>query len=171
MTIKISDIEDELAVKGEVESSSFQGAEESDIVFKTPVAYKLTVKKIGDVIVIRGSIGCTLSLICGKCLEEFLFPVDAFLDIELVPITLMPSASEIELKGEELDVNYYEGDEIDPDPFVYEEIMLSIPLKLVCRESCKGLCETCGVNRNYEECCCNELPHTILGEKLKSFLN
>jgi uncharacterized protein len=171
LLVKISEIEGDLAVKGELEGSCFRDVEESGFSFAGPVTYDLTVKKIGDVVGIKGPIKCALTLTCSKCLEEFIFPVNAFLDIELVPAALIPSASEFELKGDDLDVEYYEGDEIELEPFVFEEIMLSIPIKPVCREECNGLCEGCGVNRNYEQCRCSETAHTILGEKLKSFLN
>ncbi len=171
LLVKISEIEGDLAVKGELKGSCLRDMEESGFSFAGPVAYDLTVKKTGDMVGIKGPIRCTLTLTCSKCLEGFMFPVDTFLDIELVPAALIPSASEVELKGDDLDVEYYEGDEIELEPYVFEEIMLSIPIKPVCREECNGLCEGCGANRNHEQCRCSDTAHTILGEKLKSFLN
>ena len=35
-----------------------------------------------------------------------------------------------------------------------EQILLNLPLKPVCEPGCKGLCPTCGVNRNQIECDC-----------------
>ncbi len=171
LLVKISEIDGDLTVKGALEGSVLNVSEESGFVFDGPVSYALTVKKVGDLLRVQGPVSCTLTLICSKCLEGYSFPVKAFLDIELVPNTLMPSSSELELKGEDLDIEYYDGDEIELDPYVHEEIMLSIPIKPVCRDDCKGLCEGCGVNRNYEQCRCAENVSTILGEKLKSFLN
>ncbi len=172
MIIKVSDIEDRAVVEGAIEASKLRDMEGyGDVAFLRPANYELTAGKNGGIIVVKGRIACTLTLTCSKCLEEFTLPVETFLDIELAPKALMPSASELELTGEDLDIYYYEGDEIDLDPFVYEELMLSIPIKPVCKEDCKGLCETCGGNRNYEECRCSGVSHTLLGEKLKSFLN
>jgi uncharacterized protein len=173
MVIRISDIVDEAKVRGALEGVRFQELEdEGDAVrFVSPALYELVIRKNGDVISVKGPVTCTLGLMCGKCLEQFGLPVEAFVDIELAPRTLMPSESEVELKGEDLDTYYYEGDEVDLDPFVYEEIMLNVPIKPVCRDDCKGLCETCGGNRNIEDCHCDAVSHTLLGEKLKSFLN
>jgi len=70
-----------------------------------------------------------------------------------------------------MDVYYFEGDEIDLDPFIYEEVLLDMPSRPVCSEDCKGLCGICGKNRNFEACDCHETSRTLLGEKLKSFLN
>ena len=93
------------------------------------------------------------------------------MSIKLVPRTELPDAPEMELHGEDLDVYYYEGDEIDVDPFVYEEVMLNMPVRPLCSEACKGICPQCGKNRNTEKCDCPEAPLSLLGEKLKSFLN
>ena len=172
MIVKISDIEEEVKVEGATEGSRLQAMEgDRDVVFQTPARYVLTVRKREEIITVKGRVGCTITLMCSKCLEEVSFPVEARLDIELAPRELMPSASDLELTGEDLDTYYYEGDEIDMDPFVYEEIMLHVPIKPVCKEDCKGLCGECGENRNYNECRCGEVSHALLGEKLKSFLN
>jgi len=173
MIIRISDIVDGTKVRGAVDGSRFQEMEGGDemVNFVSPALYELAVRKNGDVISVKGPVACTLVLICGKCLEQFALPVEAVVDIELAPRALMPSESELELRGEDLDTYYYEGDEVDLDPFVYEEIMLNVPIKPVCKEDCRGLCEACGSNLNSEDCSCSKVSHTLLGEKLKSFLN
>jgi uncharacterized protein len=91
--------------------------------------------------------------------------------IKLTEKSTSPDAAEMELHNEDLDVYYYEGDEIDLDPYVYEEVMLNMPMRPLCREECKGICPTCGKNRNTEPCDCPEAPLSLFGEKLKSFLN
>ncbi|HEY3276538.1 MAG TPA: DUF177 domain-containing protein [Syntrophorhabdaceae bacterium] len=172
MIIRISDIENVVKVQGEIEGRKFEKEDGEDPVrFASPLLYELTVRKKGEVLSIRGPVESTLTLTCGKCLEQYNFHVEAFVDIELAPTKLMPSESELELKGEDLDTYYYEGDEIELDPFVYEEIMLNVPIRPLCKEDCRGLCETCGCNRNTEECRCSGESHTLLGDKLKSFLN
>ena len=172
MVIRISEIEDAVKVTGAIEAAKFRTLEGAgDITLLEPVRYELTVAKRGDVIIVKGPIVCTLTLTCSTCLEEFPRAVEAVLDVELAPKMLMPSQSELELTGEDLDTYYYEGDEIDVDPFVYEEIILNVPMKPVCREDCKGLCDVCGANQNRGECHCSAVSYTVLGEKLKSFLN
>ena len=172
MIVKVSEIETDLTVEGATESSRLQTMEgDGDVIFQTPARYVLFVRKSEEIVSVKGRVGCTITLTCSKCLEEFSFPVEARLDIELAPRGLMPSASELELTGADLDTLYYEDDEIDLDPFVYEELMLNVPIKPVCRDDCKGLCGVCGENRNYNECRCSGESHTLLGEKLKSFLN
>lgn len=45
-------------------------------------------------------------------------------------------------------------DEIDLEPMLHDAVLLELPLAPLCRTNCKGLCPTCGVNRNEEECSC-----------------
>jgi uncharacterized protein len=44
--------------------------------------------------------------------------------------------------------------EIDLRPAVREEWVLSVPAYAVCREECRGLCPSCGIDRNDERCDC-----------------
>jgi uncharacterized protein len=33
-------------------------------------------------------------------------------------------------------------------------VLLSVPMKVICRSDCRGLCASCGVNLNHEDCRC-----------------
>lgn len=96
-------------------------------------------------------------LSCSRCLREFAFPVMAEGTLTLLRI---PSAGslkeEMELTLEDLDSSYFEGDIIDLSQLVYEQIVLSFPMKPLCKEDCKGLCPRCGVDRNLYSCECQK---------------
>ena len=166
MIIKLYDIEDEIAVTGEVEPSRIFDGEET-IAFLAPIQYDVTVTKFGTDVRITGSVKGTLSLICDRCLEQFPYPVDGPLDMGLLPKEEMPQDHELELQGDEINLDYYEGDEIDLDPYVCEEVVLNIPIKALCGEACKGICPVCGQNLNKEDCGCDKSGGSVLGEKLK----
>ena len=51
-------------------------------------------------------------------------------------------------------VAFYDKDRIDLGEIVREQILLEVPLRRLCREDCRGLCPSCGVNRNTEACDC-----------------
>ena len=40
------------------------------------------------------------------------------------------------------------------DALIFEQIMLQIPIKLLCTDTCKGLCPHCGMNMNVDVCSC-----------------
>ena len=44
--------------------------------------------------------------------------------------------------------------EVSLDEYVYESLIVNIPMQIVCKEDCRGLCPSCGINRNRESCTC-----------------
>jgi uncharacterized protein len=170
MIIKLYDIRESLSVKGSFDGAKFKRPEDSDISFLSPVEYEITVQKAGDSVWLRGPVRGRLSLACSRCLDQFAYSVSSRLDIELLPREKAPASPEVELKTEETNVYYFEGEEIDIDPYVFEEVMLNMPIKPLCSEACKGICPTCGKNLNVEECRCERMGTTALGEKLRPFL-
>lgn len=47
-----------------------------------------------------------------------------------------------------------ENNVLDLDELINEEIQLFLPAKMLCKDDCKGLCQNCGKNLNYEKCEC-----------------
>jgi len=169
MVIKLSEIEDGAVLKGKIDGSQLREAKDDELSFLTSVDYEIIVRKFENNVRLEGSIGCSLSLICGRCLDAFPFKIQTRLDVGLIkkiPVT----DTELELAEEDLEVYYYEGDEIDMNPLIYEEVLLNMPIKPLCREDCKGLCVVCGKNNNIEECHCDKVSTMSLGEKLNAFL-
>ncbi len=171
MIIKLSDVEDKLVLKGEMTNLAFENLDEKQFTMQSPVLFELLVTKQDDSVRITGPVKSTVTLTCSRCLEEFACSFDTHLDIELAPKGLLPHSTEVELRADDLDIYYYEGDEIDLNPLIYDEVLLNLPTRPLCREDCAGLCPTCGKNRNIESCSCNQTVNTILGEKLKNFLS
>ena len=170
MIVKLHDIEESILVRGAMDGSKCKRPEDGDVTFETPAEYELTVSKIGENVRVEGPVKCTMKLVCDRCLEAFVLPVSAHLDIELAPKGDQPKLPEMELTGEEMNLYYFEGDELELEPYVYEEIMLAIPIKALCDEACKGICPVCGENQNTEACKCGASKGSALGEKLQAFL-
>lgn len=51
-------------------------------------------------------------------------------------------------------VRFFEGDDLDLAPHVWEEMVLADPSKFYCSEDCQGLCPHCGMNLNLGACSC-----------------
>ena len=171
MIVKLSDIEGRLIVKGETASPVFENLEEKQFTLESPVLFDLVITKLDDSVRISGPVRSTVLMSCSRCLEEFSCSLNTYLDIEMEPKRLLPHGAEVELRPDDLDIYYYDGDEIDLDPLIYDEVLLNLPVRPLCREDCAGLCHTCGKNRNVESCVCSQHASTVLGEKLKNFLN
>jgi uncharacterized protein len=65
------------------------------------------------------------------------------------------SKQEDELSTEDLEYGYYQDDVIDLDTLIFEQVMLQIPIKVLCTDACKGLCPYCGMNLNTANCGCH----------------
>jgi uncharacterized protein len=52
----------------------------------------------------------------------------------------------------EIDAEPFDGKTIDLDPIVREQVLLALPVTVLCRDDCKGLCPTCGQDLNERDC-------------------
>jgi uncharacterized protein len=170
MIIRLYDLKEEISVKGTLDGDRRKRPEDEDISFVSPIQYELRVSRTGENIRVQGPVRAKLSLACARCLVPFAYTVESHLDIVLAPKEKQPGLPEMELKPDELEVYFFEGEEIDLDPYVFEEVMLDLPIKALCADACKGICANCGKNLNIEECRCEKTGNAVLGEKLKSFL-
>jgi uncharacterized protein len=92
---------------------------------------------------------------CDRCLEPVSMPVDERMEMLLVrPAEEDEVALEKELQDSDLDVVVVEGDELDTDPLMIEQIQLNVPMKPLCSETCRGLCPSCGSDLNRRPCDC-----------------
>lgn len=108
-------------------------------------------------VLLRGQVRAQVEASCDRCLRPVEIPVASEFDARFVPATaLHESADESELQSDELGVIPYEGESIDVDSLVHEEILLARPMRLLCREDCQGLCPSCGTDLNQASCACEK---------------
>ena len=101
------------------------------VLAKEPI--ELTITNTGDRnLEIRGTGKITVGIPCDRCLEEVSTEMD--------------------------ESSYLTGMDLDVDQLVYLEVLMSWPLKVLCREDCKGICSQCGKNLNDGPCGCVEEP-------------
>jgi uncharacterized protein len=103
---------------------------------------------------LTGRVRATLEVTCGRCLEPFVLPVDAEVDLSYVPHPTEVGDEEIELKDEDLTTAHYRQQVIDLGDMLREQFYLALPMRPLCREECKGLCPHCGTNLNQGTCAC-----------------
>jgi uncharacterized protein len=112
-----------------------------------------TVRRMKETVFIEGSAATVVEAPCCRCLEMADLPVRASFRYTFCPPPDQPQ-EEWELSTEDLELAYYEEDTIDLDRLIFEQIMLQLPIKPLCRETCKGLCPHCGANLNAASCDC-----------------
>jgi uncharacterized protein len=72
---------------------------------------------------------------------------------EYRPGTEAPGEGEFPIENEELDVAFLRGEELDLADLAVEQVLLALPMRIVCDDDCAGLCPSCGANRNVEGAC------------------
>jgi uncharacterized protein len=124
--------------------------------FASDIYARLEIRKVGDIVEVEGRIETTIRTPCSRCLVTFETPLRHHFAVDFTPELPEPDAAqaEIALSAEDLGLIYYTGDAIDFHDAIQEQVILSLPLRPLCRENCKGLCHTCGENLNEKDCGC-----------------
>ena len=109
---------------------------------------------VAEEIRLCGAFRTAIEVPCARCLERTRLPVEMEFDLFYRPIRTISRNEEVEMKGEDLDIGFYHGDGLWLEEVLREQILLSLPMKSMCRTDCAGLCPQCGQNRNLAECGC-----------------
>jgi uncharacterized protein len=113
---------------------------------------------VGREIRFRGHLSTRIESTCARCLGRVEMPVECDFDLTYRPMTEIAKEEEIKVAPEELEVGFYGGHGIEVTDVVTEQVNLFMPMQVVCSPDCRGLCPTCGANRNVEACECAEAP-------------
>lgn len=119
-----------------------------------PVAVKGNVKLARALVQVNGHIYTRAQVECDRCLQPVELPVNADFALEYITGSDYESSEAAELTDEEMSVSVFDGEAIDVDEIVKEQILLAVPTRMLCREDCKGICPECGIDRNSGECAC-----------------
>ena len=116
---------------------------------------------------LRGKISGWLAVGCSRCIDAVKFPFEEELLASYRPAGTVPGDDGdgdgagddddelgLELSDQELDLYSYEGETIDLERLLREQLVLAVPFAPLCHEDCKGLCAYCGVDKNREQCEC-----------------
>jgi uncharacterized protein len=143
-------------IEGEVRKADL-GFDSSDILVLGKILVKLTAERQLQEVRIRGAFQVDIEVPCSRCLETVRFPIAARFDQFYESNAEHPLEGEIGLQEKDTEIAFFSGDFIEVSDIVREQILLSLPMKPICQETCKGLCPHCGKNRNLETCNCESL--------------
>jgi uncharacterized protein len=103
---------------------------------------------------VRGRITAGVQVECDRCLQPVELPVDSEFKLEYVTREDYQAQQAVELTEDDLDLSIFDGEVLDIDELVTEEIMLAMPDHVLCSENCQGICDRCGADRNSSDCGC-----------------
>lgn len=106
---------------------------------------KGVVKNRTGIVTLEGSAEVRLDAQCDRCAAPFSYHARIPLEHTLV----------LSLNREDGgDLILLDSHRFSPDDLVWEDIVLAMPPKMLCRPECEGLCQRCGTNLNEGECGC-----------------
>lgn len=126
--------------------------------FVAPIKTALRAIRIGDMFEVEGMVSTAVRLPCGRCLKAYETPLKSRL--ALTYVHRIPGAQEdedrdeVELSAEEMGLISIQGEEINLQDGIQEQVIMAFPIKALCRENCKGLCSKCGNDLNDRDCGC-----------------
>ncbi|MBZ5657326.1 MAG: DUF177 domain-containing protein [Acidobacteriia bacterium] len=110
--------------------------------------------KVVQDIRLKGKLDTSLEVACARCLDPVLYEVDRSFDLLYRPLGTDAGHEELSITDAEAEIGYYQGEGLMLEDALREQVLLALPLKVVCREDCKGLCPLCGKNLNESQCSC-----------------
>jgi uncharacterized protein len=143
-------------------------------------ALKVKFRKVSGQVHLSGGFEATVSAPCKRCLKDQAFTLPVAFSLRMVPQggrreepheagpgapekgrrkhrakareddNRLEAAASFEL--DEIDAEAFDGKTIDLDPIVREQVLLALPVAVLCREDCKGLCGVCGQDLNEKDC-------------------
>lgn len=166
MNIDLSDFHEEdvlcVHIEGELEKNALN-INGRRISFSKPIEYEGDIYRTQGDKILHVNIHYEYEEACGRCLNSFAKEGDTILSGRLI-------RNSDEVLDEEDEVIYYDGEELDITEDIMDMVILSLPMKPLCSDKCRGLCPKCGINLNEEECDCvlEEIDPRL--EKLKEFV-
>jgi uncharacterized protein len=112
------------------------------------------IRLAGNEVFVNGHVDARAQVECDRCLKPVEVPVNADFELEYISGSEYESSAAAELTEAEMSVSVFDGKAIDVDEIVKEQILLTVPTRMLCREDCKGICPECGTDRNTGECSC-----------------
>jgi uncharacterized protein len=120
---------------------------------------------------LKGRVAARLQLECDRCLRPVELPVDSAFKLEYVTAEDYQAQQAVELNTQDLDFSIFDGEAVDIDELVTEELLLAVPDHVLCSENCRGICPVCGVDRNSAGCECQTAEIDPRWAGLKQLVN
>jgi uncharacterized protein len=135
--------------------------------FKKTIEVDVTLDKTSRQMYLKSDIRSSGFFQCDRCLTEFEQPVSCHFNMFYMYNDLDAGGH----PADEVQVISSDTVYIDLTEDVRQMVTLTVPLKLLCRDDCKGLCPRCGINWNHQSCRCNLEMDNSRWEGLKDAMN
>lgn len=136
----------------------------------SPISAQLRIEKLETEVIVSGDLAAEVKLQCSRCLKDFSSKITIPVNVVYHPVEELKGEDKYEVRHEELDMDFYSGEELDIPNLLKEQLILNIPMKPLCDDLCKGICPVCGGDLNIEKCKCTITKTDPRFEGLKKLL-
>lgn len=156
MKLRLDDIGEEPFRWQTEERIDLASLDRPEVAGLSPIDWRGTVSPLESGFLLQARLRYDQTLICQRCLEPVTETVDSGIELMLVRHESGAGDQERELEDKDLGVLVVDQ-EVDFTPILESEIQLAVPMRVLCRQDCKGLCPTCGANLNEGPCGCGRV--------------
>ena len=141
--------------------------------FLAPITTSLRVLRIADRVKVEGDFQTVVRLSCGRCLKAFETSLNSYFALtyttRIEEVEIFSGQEEVELRREQINRIYFQGEKINLQDAVQEQVIMAFPIRALCRETCRGLCPQCGADLNAGDCGCSRQVSASRFAALKNF--
>lgn len=169
MKIQVQDIPPEgLHLSYAVEPTEWDLAEKGHTLLESAHIVLDALKHGEGEVYLAGELSAQIQGECSRCVKPITLPIQSSFHLEYLPAPRF-STNEMALSSDALDLNFYQGDEIDIDDEMMGQCLLAVPMHPLCQPNCQGLCPQCGEDLNQVNCQCYSEPVDFRWAALKNF--
>lgn len=135
---------------------------------KGPAHVSFRLSRVRSGIILDGKMDARVELTCVRCLKRF----EKDIETEIHEAFAIPGFEE-NFQGFDDVYTIENQSEINIEPALHSNLVVSIPANPICEEGCKGICESCGADLNAETCICKKEtidPRLEILKKIKDSL-
>jgi len=126
----------------------------SEVKQAEPLEVNATAELLEGQIRVTGDLHTKIEMVCARCLEPVIEEVHRDFDLFYQPL-LKGTPNDVErLKDDDTEIGFFQGEGLFLADVLKEQVLLSLPMKVICQSDCRGLCPHCGANLNQEQCRC-----------------
>jgi len=126
----------------------------SEVKQAEPLEVNATAELLEGQIRVTGDLHTKIEMVCARCLEPVIEEVHRDFDLFYQPLLKGTPNDEERLKDDDTEIGFFEGEGLFLADVLKEQVLLSLPMKVICQSDCRGLCPHCGANLNQEQCRC-----------------
>ena len=103
---------------------------------------------------LRGDYTTRVAMQCARCIEPIERNLSGSFDLIYRPLGATTHPPESSISEAESEIGFYQGDGLQLEQAMVEQVLLAVPIRELCRADCKGICPRCGQNLNDATCQC-----------------